>query len=87
MLDGLKALAYHRPKAWRWSRFRRHMFLLMASTLERKHTPSVLQPLRGTDVCCSPGRLDHFQYTLVSGFCFTFNGSKYLHTLNEADLT
>lgn len=50
MLDGLKALLYHRPKARRWCRFRRHMFLLMVSTLESKQTHSVLRPLRGANV-------------------------------------
>lgn len=95
ILAGLKALLYHRPKARRWSRFRRHMFLLMVSSLEKRTNPPCSgdtqwnKHLLGSvlSCLCGTGRLDHFQDILVSGFCFTFNDSKYLHTANQAYLT
>lgn len=52
MLAGLKALLYHRPKARRWSGFRRHMFLLMVSTLgKKKQSHPALQTLGGANIC------------------------------------
>lgn len=85
MLDGLKALLYHRPKARRCSGVRRHMFLLMVSTLESKQTHTFKQT--SADLCeeLADWSISSSYWCQVS--VLPFNDSKYLHTADEADHT